>query len=116
MGCDDTSEGPRVFSVRNVRGEPYQVGGRKLTPVTRIVSFGKASATIRSERFGGWGSGLVLAKPLALIEESDEGEREIAIHDETFAILQRLSLVALTMTLFFATVRWWARRRQAHSV
>jgi hypothetical protein len=116
MGCEDKNEGPRVFSVRKVRGEPYQVGGRTLTPVTRIVSFGKASATIRNEQYGGWSGGLVLAMPIALLEETGNGEREIAVHDATFATLQRLSLVALGMTLFFGIVRWWSRhRRQAHS-
>jgi uncharacterized spore protein YtfJ len=112
MGCEENNGGPGLFNVRTVRGEPYEVGGRNLTPVTRIVSLGKASATIRTHRYGGWAGGLAWASPIALIEETADGEREIAIRDETFAVLQRLALAAGSMIVFFATIRWLVRRRR----
>jgi hypothetical protein len=114
MGCDDKNVRSRPFSDEMVKGEPYQVEGRKLTPVTRIVSFGKASATIGTDRISGWGGGFLRATPVAVLEETDEGEREIAIYDATAATLQRLAFVALATTFFFATIRWWlCRRRKA---
>jgi hypothetical protein len=116
MGCNDNHARPRRFRVRTVRGEPYEIGGRVLTPITRIVTVGKASATIRTDRYGGWGAGLAWAMPVALLEETGEGERRIVIQDATLAVLQRLGLAALAITLFFAVVRRWAgRRQQAHS-
>jgi hypothetical protein len=109
MGCDDKNVAPRVFSVQTVRGEPYQVGGRKLTPVARIVSLGKARGTIGTDWIGGWAGGLVWTTPVAMLEETGEGEREIAIRDTTAATLQCLCIAALSITLFFAIIRWWMR-------
>ena len=116
MGCIENHARPRLFRVRTVRGEPYRIGERTMTPVTRIVTLGKASATIRTDRYGGWGGGFAWAMPVALLEETGDGENKIVIKDATLDMLQRLGLAALSMTLFFGAVRWRARRRQrAHS-
>jgi hypothetical protein len=116
MGSDDKDVGPKVFNVETVRGEPYLVGGHKLTPVTRIVSLAKASGTIGKDQVSGWAGGFVRVIPVAILEETGGKEREIAIYDATAATLQRLVAVALAITFFFTTVRWWVRRwRQAHS-
>jgi uncharacterized spore protein YtfJ len=112
MGCDDRNVRSRPFSVETVKGEPYHVGGRKLTPVTRIVSFAKASATVGTDRISGQGGGFVRAMPVAMLEEIDEGVREIAIYDATAATLHRLAFVVLATTFLFAAIRWWARRRR----
>lgn len=110
MGCEKarTAQGP--FRVKTVRGEPYQVGERTLIPVTRIVSLGRARATIASDSISGWGGGLVQIVPLALIEETSEGERRIAITDATAATLRQMLVVAIATTWVFAAIRWLARR------
>jgi uncharacterized spore protein YtfJ len=115
MGCDDNRMGQKLFRIETVRGEPFYIGGRKLTPVARIIAFGKASGTIGTRRVSGWGGGYVRVTPLAVLEDTDDGERRIAIYDTKAASVQRLCAAALAFTLFFATVRWWAHRRQARS-
>jgi uncharacterized spore protein YtfJ len=101
-------QGP--LKLRTVQGEPYYVGGRKLIPVVRIVSFGKARATIGSERSGGRGVGFVWLRPLAVLVEDPEGERRVPITDATASAVYRLLGLALAMMLFFAAVRWLGRR------
>jgi uncharacterized spore protein YtfJ len=98
------------LKLRTVRGEPYYVGGRKLIPVVRIVSFGKARATIGTEQSGGWASGVVWIKPLAVVEADAEGERRIPITDATASAVYGLLGLTLAMTLFLAAVRWLGRR------
>ncbi len=109
-------EGLRVgpFRVKAVRGEPYIVDGRKLVPVVRIISFGKARGTVGTRWVGGWGRGFVWIRPLAVLEETPKGERRIPITDGTAAAVRSLLGMAVAITLFFATVRWLVQRlRQA---
>lgn len=98
------------LQIRTVRGEAYYVGGRELIPVVRVVSFGKAKATIGSDRIGGRGVGFVWIRPLAVLEVTPEGERRIAITDATASAVRGLLGVALAITLVSAAVRWLARR------
>jgi hypothetical protein len=44
------------------------------------------------------------------LEETAEGERCIAIVDATTKALRAMAAAAAIMTLFFAAVRWLARR------
>ena len=101
---------PRPFRVESVRGEPYVVGDRKLTPLMRVVSWGKARATIGTSRVTGWGGGFARITPLAILEETDEGETLITITDSTATALRGMALAAVASTIFFAMVRWLARR------
>jgi hypothetical protein len=101
---------PALFRVKTVRGEPTYVGGRKLIPVVRIVSFGRARATVGTRRIGAWGGGFVWIMPLAVVEETPEGERRIAVTDGTAAAVRRLLGLAVTISLAFAAVRWLVRR------
>jgi uncharacterized spore protein YtfJ len=96
--------------VRTVRGDPYSVNGRKLIPIVRIASFGRARATVGSHRISGWGGGFVWVRPVALLEETPEGERRITITDGTASAVRRLLGTTLAITLFCATVRWLAGR------
>ena len=98
--------------VRTVRGDPYSVSGRKLIPIVRIVSFGKARATVGTHRISGRGGGFVWVRPVAMLEETPEGERPIAITDGTASAVRRLLGTALAVTLFCATVRWLVGRLQ----
>jgi uncharacterized spore protein YtfJ len=100
---------PALFRVKTVQGQPYYVDGRKLVPVVRIVAFGKARATVGTHRIGGIGSGFVWMKPLAVLEETPEGERRIAVTDGTATALRGLLGVAATITLALVAIRWLVR-------
>jgi len=101
-------QGP--LKLRTVQGEPYYVGGRKLIPVVRIVSFGRAKAMVGTQRSGGRGVGFVSLRPLAVLVEDPEGERRIPITDATASAVYRLLGLALALTLFLAVVRWLGRQ------
>jgi uncharacterized spore protein YtfJ len=104
---------PRPFRIETVRGQPVHVGERTLIPVARIVSFGKARGTIGTDRIGGWGVGFAWVTPVAIVEETPEGERRTPIADGTAAALRSLLGAAVATTLFFTAVRWLVRRRRA---
>jgi hypothetical protein len=62
---------------------------------------------------GGLGSGFVWIKPLAVVEETPEGERRTAVTDGTATAMRGLLGVAVTITLSLVAVRWlvrWARK------
>ena len=99
-----------LLKLKTVRGEPYYVGGRKLIPVVRLVSFGKAKALIGSRRSSGRAVGFVSIKPVAVLEVTPEGERRIPISDATASAVYALLGLALAIMLFFAAVRWLGRR------
>jgi hypothetical protein len=106
--------GPLRF--KTVCGEPYDIGGRKFVPVVRIISLGRARATIGTKGISGRGAGLVWIRPLALVEETPDGERRIDIVNETAAAVRGRLGIALGLALLFAAIRWWARwRRRARS-
>jgi uncharacterized spore protein YtfJ len=109
MGPDDEYLKQPGFRVATVRGEPYHVAGRKLIPVARILSFGKARATIRADQVSGWGMGFVRITPLAVVEETEEGERCISVIDETGVALRGMLGGAVAILLIFTTIRWLSR-------
>ena len=100
---------PRALRVKTVRGEPYNVGGRELIPVVRVVSFGQARGTVGTRHVGGRGGGFVWIKPLAVIEVTPDGERRIPIQDGTAAATRGMLVAAISMTLLFTAIRWLAR-------
>jgi len=63
-----SKEGP--FRAETVQGEPWEVAGWRLTPVARLISFGRAKATIGTKEIGGWGAGVVRITPVAVRAES----------------------------------------------
>lgn len=97
---------PQALRVRTVRGEPYNVGGRELIPVVRVISFGQARGTVGARQVGGRGAGFVWIKPLALIEVTPDGERRIPIQDGTAAATRGMLAAAISMTLLFTAIRW----------
>jgi hypothetical protein len=111
MGCDDPA-GQRRLRIDTVRGEPYVLGERKLVPVARIVSFGKARATVGSHRTGGWGTAFAHITPLAVEVEPVAGEgkaRRVAITNATATALRGMLAGALIMVAVFTAIRWLAR-------
>jgi uncharacterized spore protein YtfJ len=109
MGCDDRAR-KRWLRVETVREEPYYIGERKLTPVTRIVSFSKGRGTVGAGRISGWGGGFAWIKPLAFIEESADGEVRIPINDATATALRGMLAGAVAIVLFFTVIRFLVRR------
>ncbi len=105
MGSAGQRTGRRRLRIETVRGEPCEVNGHRLIPIARIVSWGRAGATIGTGQFGGWGVGLVSITPLAVVEETAEGEHTIPITDGTMAAVRRILLAAVATTLFFAAIR-----------
>lgn len=112
MSCDKSAR-QRRLRIETVRGQPYSVGGRTLTPVARVVSFRRARGTIGRERIGGWGVAYARITPLAVVEESAGGERRVAIRDATTGALARLLAGAVAVLLFFQLIRRLARRARA---
>ena len=109
MGFDGRRDVPRLFRAETVRGEPYDVGGRVLTPEARILSFAKGRGTVGRRGISGWMFGFTRVSPLAVVEDTDEGARRIKVVDATANALTSLFAVAVAMTLLFGTVRWAAR-------
>ncbi len=103
--------------VETVYGEPYEVGGRRLVPMARITSFGKAKATIGTKQVSGWGGGFVQVTPLALVEETPEGERRIAITNGASQAVRNMVVGSVVMVLLFELIRRLVggRRAQAHT-
>jgi len=96
-----------------VHGEPYEVGGRRLTPVARITSFGKARATIGTRQVSGLYGGFVQVTPLAVVEETPDGEHRIAVADRTSRAVRDLTMRAMAAVLVLGSIRWLAGRKGA---
>jgi hypothetical protein len=99
----------KPLRIETVRGEPYFVAGRTLVPEVRVVSFARARATIGNEQLGGWGGGLLQATPRAIIEQTEDGERRIALTDSTSRSVLAMAAAGAAMVLFFTLVRSAAR-------
>ena len=110
--ADESYAPKRTFRIETVRGEPYHIGGRKLTPLARIVSFGRARGTVGTHRVGGWGFGFSWIIPLAMLEESDGEEWRITVTDSTAVALRSMFAAAVAVTVVLAAIRWLVRARR----
>ena len=110
MEDSDRCEAQGRLRVNTVRGTPYHIAGRTLTPVARVISFGRARGTISLTSLSGWGFGFSLVKPLAFIEDSDEGERRIAVIDITGQALLAMAIAGMVLSLWLFAIRGLARR------
>jgi hypothetical protein len=91
----------QIVQVEQVRGEPIEVGGRRLLPVTRAVHIGWAGRQA--------GSGWVWNRPVALVEEIGEGiYRNYPIRDMTLQTIGAILASALVLRVLLA---WLFRRR-----
>jgi hypothetical protein len=102
----------RPFRIKKVHGEPFQLGDRQLIPVVRVLSFGKARATIGARGMSGWGAGWERVVPIALIEKTAAGESSIPITDVTAVALRSMLVAAVLVTVFLTGIRCLARRRR----
>jgi hypothetical protein len=103
---------PRPYRRQVVRGEPYNVAGRSLTPLARLVSYARGRGTLHQDRLSGWALGLVRVMPLGMLVETNAREEWIPVHDATAPALHRMALAAAGITLFLAGMRYLARRHR----
>jgi uncharacterized spore protein YtfJ len=98
------------LQVKTVHGEPIRVGDRTLIPVVRVVSFGRARATIGKRGYGGWGMGFAWVRPVAMLVDMPHGQERIRIVDGTSVAVRRLVWLAVGITALFTAVRWSVQR------
>ena len=96
----DRQRGP--VESRIVVGEPIQVGERVLLPVVRVTTHSRRRAFIGSGQVTGQGRVLVSMRPVAIIERSQMGERQIRIPDRTAQLVGGLFLAAFIIPLLLA--------------
>jgi uncharacterized spore protein YtfJ len=109
MASSNKDVRPRL-QVRTVRGEPFRVGDRALTPVARVVTFGRASGTVGRDGVSGWGGAFVRITPLALEERTPDGQHSIAVYDAASRVVSGFLAQAAAIVLLLCAVRWLARR------
>jgi uncharacterized spore protein YtfJ len=112
MACDERSARPRLICVRTLRGEPFNVEGRKLTPVARVITFGRGKGMAGQGHYSGWGAGFVRTDPVAIIEETEQETRCISITNETDPVLRGLAIAGLALVLLCAGLRRIGQRRR----
>ena len=100
----------KPLRIETVRGEAYQVAGKKLIPVARIVSFGQGQGTLRLDRVEGWGVGFARISPRAVIVEAEEGEIYVPLTNPTAEALRGMVMAAVAVTLALALLRRAVRR------
>ncbi len=88
------------MTVETVRGEPIVVGDKEITPVARVISYVKKGGTI-GRGVSGSGGGLVVIKPLAVLETTSRGTRRIPIPDVTAIAMSGILLAGLALTIIF---------------
>jgi uncharacterized spore protein YtfJ len=96
-------------SVRNVYGDPVNVGGRTVIPIARMsYGFGAGgSEEVKSERGGSGGGAGMSARPVGALEITEAGTRFIRFIDPT-----RLGMALVVGFLIGLTIgRRSARRR-----
>jgi hypothetical protein len=109
----DTQAGPVHGRIHTVRGEPYRIGGRTLTPVARIVSYGRGQGTLRGDQVEGWGMGFLHVTPLAVVVEGEGDRQRIAVTGSADNALRAMGVAALLLTLLCWGLRLAVRRRRA---
>jgi hypothetical protein len=71
------------------------VRGRILIPVARVTTRVEHQGTVGTGGISGQGGGLVIVRPLALIEQRDGEELTWPIQDLTALVLRQMFLVAV---------------------
>jgi hypothetical protein len=83
-------------------GEPIHVGGHELVPVVRVTTHSRRRAFVGSGQVAGQGWAWVSMRPVAIIERSQVGERQIRIPDRTAQMIGGLFLAAFIIPLLLA--------------
>jgi hypothetical protein len=83
--------------VETARGSSIRVLDRVFTPVVRLVNVRWHRGTIRKASVEGRGGGIVLVRPLAVVEERDGEERVVPIPDTTKTVLRQMAILAVVI-------------------
>jgi hypothetical protein len=100
--------------VEEARGTPVSVYGRTLTPVCQVASRLRRRGTIQAARVDASGWGVVIVRPVAVVEGWKGEEHVLPIRDVTASTLGQMAMAgmivsALAVALVFALR--WARSR-----
>ena len=82
-----------------IAGEPIQVGERRLVPLLQVTTRGQRRALVGADRVTGEGWGFVRLRPVALLEQSEGGERRLPIHNKTAQWMGGFLLAAFIVPL-----------------
>ena len=93
-----------------VAGEPIQVGERELVPLVRVTTYARRQARLGADDVAGQGRGFVHMRPVAILERSDRGQRQIPIRDKTAQALSGLLLAAVIIPLLLMLAARLVRR------
>jgi hypothetical protein len=80
-----------------VEGDALVVEGRELVPLVRVTSWVRRRASLGDEGIEGQGYGFVHMKPVAILEERDDGELRHQIRNGTASVLGWLAVAALVI-------------------
>lgn len=92
-----------------VRGTPVSVYGRSLTPVCRVVSRLRRRGAIGTARVEASGGGIVIARPVAVMEERNGEVSRLPIRDVTASMLRQMAWVGIAVSVM-AVALVFARR------
>lgn len=101
-------------TVETMRGKPIPVLDRTITPVVRLVSATRHRGTIRKAQVEGEAWGVVLTRPVAIVEEWRGAARVLDIPDVTRRVLVSMALVGALfplLSLVLVRVNQWMRGR-----
>jgi len=93
-----------------VYGEPYEVGGFRLKPVARVLTYAVGQGTLSLRSVSGWAAGLVRVKPVAVVVERDGRKQRIALVGTWAGALVAMVAVGAAITLLLWAMRLLARR------
>jgi len=99
------------IKVRLVEGTPVIVGQKTLTPVMRAFTWTKRQATVRQDGASGFGLAAAWLQPVAVVEETPDGQRRIPIRDETSRAMFRLLAIALAVPVLLGLLAWLVRAK-----
>jgi uncharacterized spore protein YtfJ len=98
------------LKTETVEGDPIHVEGRELVPLIRMTSRVRRTAVLSKGGVEAHGWGFVQLRPVALLDRSDDGERRLAIGDQTARWIGGLLLIALVVPCVAATLMYLSRR------
>jgi hypothetical protein len=93
-----------------VAGEPIQIGERELVPLVRVTTYARRQARVGAGDVTGQGWGFVQMRPVAILERSGRGERQIPIRDKTAQAMSGLLLAAVIIPLLLMLAARLVRR------
>ena len=99
-------------TVKTIQGESIVIGEKEFTPVARVVSLVRRSATVEEKTITGGGGGFVRIEPVAILETTPGGTRRLPVRDETRRGLMGMLAVALALPILLELAARLIERRR----